>query len=709
MASDPDQTDLRQIRNIGIIAHIDAGKTTTTERILYYTGEIHRMGDVDKGNTTTDYLEEERERGITIVAAAITCRWKDAHEQPITINIIDTPGHVDFTAEVERSLRVLDGAVVIFSAVEGVEAQSETVWRQAAKYHVPRLCFINKMDRIGAEFERVYKEIEERLLESHPIPIQVPIGAGPEGTMGEFQGLIDLVAMKALHFQTEDLGSTFTVDEIPDELRLDAEAWRETMLNSLSAFDETFAEEYMAHLDGAELSAAMIHAALRRATLTGRAQPVLCGSSFKYVGVQQLLDAVAAYLPSPLDRPPIVGHHPKKGTELARKPSPDAPFSSLVFKITNDAHGDLSFVRIYSGSLKAGTRVYNPGKDKKENSSRLYHIRADDREQINVAGTGDIVGIVGLKDSVTGDTLCEAAHPILLERIDFPETVISMSIEPVSSADKGKLADTLNALAREDPTFTFKVNEETGQTLISGMGELHLEILKNRMTRDYNLKVHVGRPRVSYRETIKKAVRRVEGTCIRQTGGSGLYARITIDLEPEIQPKGAPVLHFVNKLKGGVIPSEFIPAIEAGLREEAKSGGRTGYPLVDLKVTLTDGAYHDVDSSDLAYRFAASDALRKAVEEAGPVLLEPIMRIEVVTPEDYLGNVTGDLSSRRALIDRTSTRGKLIVIDARAPLEKMFGYSTAVRSLSQGRASYTMEPLEYAPAPESMLEALTGM
>ncbi|MGC1722280.1 MAG: elongation factor G [Isosphaeraceae bacterium] len=707
MASDPDQMDLRQIRNIGIIAHIDAGKTTTTERILYYTGEIHRMGDVDKGNTTTDYLEEERERGITIVAAAITCRWKDAHGQPITINIIDTPGHVDFTAEVERSLRVLDGAVVIFSAVEGVEAQSETVWRQAAKYHVPRLCFINKMDRIGAEFERVYKEIEERLLESHPIPIQVPIGAGPEGTMGEFQGLIDLVAMKALHFQTEDLGSTFTVDEIPDELRLDAEAWRETMLNSLSAFDETFAEEYMAHLDGAELSEAMIHAALRRATLTGRAQPVLCGSSFKYVGVQQLLDAVAAHLPSPLDRPPIVGHHPKKGTELARKPSPAEPFSSLVFKITNDAHGDLSFVRIYSGSLKAGTRVYNPGKDKKENSSRLYHIRADDREQINVAGTGDIVGIVGLKDSVTGDTLCDAAHPILLERIEFPETVISMSIEPVSSADKGKLADTLNALAREDPTFTFKVNEETGQTLISGMGELHLEILKNRMTRDYNLKVHVGRPRVSYRETIKKAVRRVEGACIRQTGGSGLYARITIDLEPEAQPKGAPVLHFVNKLKGGAIPSEFIPAIEAGLREEAKSGGRTGYPLVDLKVTLTDGAYHDVDSSDLAYRFAASDALRKAVEEAGPVLLEPIMRIEVVTPEDYLGNVTGDLSSRRALIDRTSTRGKLIVIDARAPLEKMFGYSTAVRSLSQGRAGYTMEPLEYAPAPESMLEALT--
>ncbi len=704
-SSDP--APLQAIRNIGIIAHIDAGKTTTTERILYYTGEIHRMGDVDKGSTTTDYLEEERERGITIVAAAITCHWKDAAGRPITINIIDTPGHVDFTAEVERSLRVLDGAVVIFSAVEGVEAQSETVWRQATKYHVPRICFINKMDRIGAEFERVYDEIAERL-ESHPIPVQIPIGAGPEGTMGEFKGLIDLIRMKALYYKTEDLGSTITEAEIPDDLRPDAELWREKMLNALSDFDETFTEVYMAHLEGADLSVEDIVAALRRATLTGRAQPVLCGSSFKYVGVQRLLDAVAAYLPSPLDRPPVVGHHPKKGTELTRKPSPDEPFAGLVFKITNDQHGDLSFVRIYSGELKAGSRVYNPGKDKKENCSRLYHIRADEREKIDEASTGDIVGVVGLKDSVTGDTLCDASHPILLERIEFPETVISMSIEPVSSADKGKLADTLAALAREDPTFSYKVNEETGQTLISGMGELHLEILKNRMIRDYNLKVHVGRPRVSYRETIKHAVKRVQGTCIRQTGGSGLYAKVTIDLEPETQPKGAPVLSFVNKLKGGVIPSEFLPAIEAGLREEAKSGGRTGFPLVDLKVTLVDGDTHDVDSNELAFRFAASDALRKAVHEAGSVLLEPIMKLEVVTPEDYLGNITADLSSRRALIDKTFTRGKLMVIEARAPLEKMFGYSTAVRSLSQGRASYSMEPLEYAAAPDSLLESLAG-
>ena len=706
--SDPAQSDLRSIRNIGIIAHIDAGKTTTTERILYYTGEIHRMGDVDKGSTTTDYLEEERERGITIVAAAITCHWKDRAGQPITINIIDTPGHVDFTAEVERSLRVLDGAVVIFSAVEGVEAQSETVWRQATKYHVPRICFVNKMDRIGAEFERVYEEITERL-ESHPIPLQIPIGAGPEGTMGEFKGLIDLIAMKALYYTTEDLGSTITEAEIPAELRPTAELWREKMLDALAAEDDVFTEAFMAHLDGAELPEGAIHDAIRRATLTGRKQPVLCGSSFKYVGVQRLLDAVAAYLPSPLDRPPVVGHHPKKGTEIARKPSPAEPFSALVFKITYDAHGDLSFVRVYSGNLKAGSRVYNPGKDKKENCSRLYHIRADDREKVDVAHAGDIVGVVGLKDAGTGDTLCDAAHPILLERIEFPETVISMSIEPVSSSDKGKLAETLASLAREDPTFTYKVNEETGQTLISGMGELHLEILKNRMIRDYKLKVHVGRPRVSYRETVKTAVKRVQGTCIRQTGGSGLYAKVTIDLIPETQPKGAAPVHFVNRLKGGTIPTEYYAAIEAGLREEAKSGGKTGYPLVDLKIALVDGDYHDVDSSDIAFRFAASDALRKAVHEAGSVLLEPIMKLEVVTPEDYLGNVTADLSARRALIDRTFTRGKLMVVDARAPLEKMFGYSTAVRSLSQGRASYSMEPLEYAAAPDSMLESLIGM
>ena len=699
---DPDP--LRSLRNIGIIAHIDAGKTTTTERILYYTGEIHRMGDVDKGSTTTDYLPEERERGITIVAAAITCKWRET-----TINIIDTPGHVDFTAEVERSLRVLDGAVVVFSAVEGVEAQSETVWRQATKYAVPRLCFINKMDRIGAEFERVFHEIADRL-ESHPIPIFLPIGAGPEGSMGEFEGLIDLIAMKAQYYESADLGSTITDAEIPEDLLVEAQLWRERMLDALSGFDEQFGNEYLAHLEGAELTEGMIQAGLRRATLTGMAQPVLCGSSFKYVGVQRLLDAVELYLPSPLDKPPIVGHHPKKGMEIVRHPDPKEPFCGLVFKITNDAHGDLAFVRIYSGVLKAGgSRPLNPGKDKKENCSRLYHIRADDREKVDEASAGDIVGVVGLKDSVTGDTLCDPSHPILLEKIEFPETVISMSIEPTSSGDKGKLYDTLNALGREDPTFSFKFNEETGQTIISGMGELHLEILKNRMTRDYNLKVHVGRPRVSYRETIKKAVKKVQGTCIRQTGGTGMFAKVSIDLEPEAQPKGAPVLRFVNSLKGGVIPTEYLSSVEAGIREAAKSGGKTGFPMVDLKVTLVDGQAHDVDSNELAFRMAASDALEKAIQEAGPVLLEPIMKLEVVTPEDYFGNLMADLNARRAEVTNTYDRGRLKVIEARAPLEKMFGYSTAIRSISQGRASYSMEPLEYAAAPESMLEILVGM
>lgn len=706
---DPDDpSPLEQIRNIGIIAHIDAGKTTTTERILYYTGEIHRMGDVDKGNTTTDYLEEERERGITIVAAAITCHWKDRAGRPIIINIIDTPGHVDFTAEVERSLRVLDGAVVVFSAVEGVEAQSETVWRQAAKYSVPRICFINKMDRIGAEFARVFDEIGERLPESRPIPILIPIGAGPEGSMHEFRGLIDLIAMKALYYKTEDLGSTITDGTLEGELKAEAEMWRERLLNALSDADETFAEQYFAHLDGAELTEDMLHAALRRVTLTGKSQPVLCGSSFKYVGVQRLLDAVSNYLPCPLDKPPVVGHHPKKGTEITRKPSPSEPLCALVFKITNDAHGDLSFVRVYSGTLKAGTRVYNPGRDKKEICSRLYHIRADEREQISEAHTGDIVGVVGLKESVTGDTLCDASQPILLERIEFPETVISMSIEPVSSADKGKLAQTLSALAREDPTFHYKVNEETGQTIISGMGELHLEILKNRMIRDYRLKVHVGKPRVSYRETIKSPVRGVIGQCIRQTGGTGLFAKVKLDVEPEVQPKGQATVRFVDACKGGAIPREFISAVEQSVREAAKSGGQTGYPLVDLKVTLVDGQAHDVESNELAFRFAAADAFDKAVREAGPILLEPVMKLEVVTPEEYLGDVMSDLLARRCDITNTFERGKLRVIEAKAPLESMFGYSTAVRSLSQGRASYSMEPLEYAAAPESKLQQMLG-
>ena len=706
MDADASTSPLKQVRNIGIIAHIDAGKTTTTERILYYTGEIHRMGDVDKGTTTTDYLDEERERGITIVAAAITCHWKDRGEAPITINIIDTPGHVDFTAEVERSLRVLDGAVVVFSAVEGVEAQSETVWRQAAKYRVPRICFINKMDRIGAEFERVFDEIASRLPDAHPIPLQIPIGAGPEGSMGHFQGLIDLVTMQALYYQTEDLGSTITEAEIPDDLLPIAEVWRERLLDALSGFDDAFAEQYMLSLEGGALTETMIRDALRRATLTGGAQPVLCGSSFKYVGVQRLLDAVSDFLPCPLDRPPVVGHHPKKDEELTRPPDPKAPFCGLVFKITGDAHGDLAFVRVYSGVLKSGSRPLNPGREKKENCSRLYHIRADSREQVDAAAAGDIVGVVGLKESVTGDTLCDAAQPILLERIEFPETVISMAIEPISSADKGKLAETLASLAREDPTFSYKVNEETGQTLIAGMGELHLEILKNRMVRDYKLGVHVGKPRVSYRETIKKPVKKVLGSCIRQTGGTGLYAKVYLDVEPETQPKGGAPVKFLNKVKASTIPAEYFPVVEQAVREAARSGGRTGYPLVDLKVTFVDAQAHDVDSNELAFRFAAAEALDNAVKLAGPTVLEPVMKLEVVTPSDYLGDLMADLMARRSEITNTFDRGPLRVIEARAPLSEMFGYSTAVRSLSQGRASYSMEPLEYAPAPDSLLAAL---
>ena len=695
-------TALMGTRNIGIIAHIDAGKTTTTERILFYTHTIHKMGDVDRGSTTTDYLPEERERGITIIAAAITCKWKD-----YTVNIIDTPGHVDFTAEVERSLRVLDGAVVVFSAVEGVEAQSETVWRQATKYSVPRICFINKMDRIGADYERVFDEIQERL-ESNPVPVVMPIGAGPEGSMGQFRGLIDLIRMKAFYSKFEDMGDNVEEAAIPEEMQAEAELWRERLLNSLSEVDEEFTEAYMAHLEGTELTEEMVHSALRRAMVAAKIQPVLCGSSFKYVGVQRLLDGVLQYLPSPSEKPPVVGIHPKKGTDITRKPSVQEPFCGLVFKITSDQHGDLSFVRIYSGTLSSGDRPLNTARDKKEVCSRLYHIAADERIKIDEATAGDIVGVVGLKEARTGDTLCEASHPILLEKIEFPETVMSMSIEPVNSADKGKLADTLASLAREDPTFLYKVNEETGQTIISGMGELHLEILKNRMIRDFTMKVHVGRPRVSYRETIKKSVKRITGVCQRVSGNQELFAKVTIDIEPEAQPKGAPVVKFVNKCKAGDVPTEFVPVIEQTLREEAKSGGKTGYPLVDLKVTLVDGSYDDDASNDVAFRFAAADAMQKALEEAGAVLLEPIMKLEVVTPDESLGNITGDLTSRRAIITGTSQRGRLQVIEAEAPLEKMFGYSTAVRSLSQGRASYSMEPLHYAAAPDSMLEAILG-
>ena len=698
------------MRNIGIIAHIDAGKTTTTERVLYYTGEIHRMGDVDKGNTTTDYLEEERERGITIVAAAITCHWKDAEGQPITINIIDTPGHVDFTAEVERSLRVLDGAVVVFSAVEGVEAQSETVWRQAAKYRVPRICFINKMDRIGAEFERVYQEIEERLLESHPIPVQIPIGAGPEGTMGEFQGLIDLIAMKALFYKTEDLGSTITETEIPESVRAEAELWREKMLNALSDKDETFTEAYMAHLEGAELPTDQIVAALRRATLTGQVHPVLCGSSLRYVGVQRLLDAVAAYLPSPLDKPPVVGHHPKKGTEMTRKPSPDEPFCGLVFKITNDAHGDLSFVRIYSGRLKSGTRVYNPGKDKKEVCSRLYHIRADDREQIQEAIAGDIVGIVGLKDSVTGDTLCDAAAPDPAgadrvprdghQHVDRagqlgrqgeaggdPERARARGPDLLLPGQRGDRPDPdlgHGRAAHGDPQEPDDPRLPAEGARGPAAGQLSRDDQEGGEARRGDLHPPDGR---------------LGAVCQgHDRPGAG---------DPAQGGAGAPLR---QQAQGRRDPGR----VPAGDRGRPARGGQVRRPD-RLSARRPEGhagrRRRPTTSTPTTWRSASPPRTpcARPSRRPAPCCWSRSCSVEIVTPEDYLGSITADLSSRRALIDHTSTRGKLMVIDARAPLEQMFGYSTAVRSLSQGRAGYTMEPLEYAAAPDSLLEAIAGM
>jgi elongation factor G len=680
--------DLNRIRNIGIIAHIDAGKTTVTERILYYTGSSHRMGDVDQGTTKTDYLEEEQERGITITAACISCRWKDW-----VINLIDTPGHVDFTAEVERSLRVLDGGVVVFSAVEGVEAQSETVWRQADKYRVPRVCFINKMDRVGADFERTFNEIQDRL-GARVIAVQIPIGSH-----SSFEGIIDLVKMKAYYFSAEDMGTTVVEQEVPEALRPEADLWRERLVESVAEFDEAIMESY---LDGREVSEDSLRHALREGTLYHSATPVLCGAALKNIGVQRLLDAVGSYLPSPLDVPPVEGIHPKNGETVVRKPDPKASFCGLVFKIQADKHGSLYFVRVYSGTLTPNTRVLNTRANRKEIVSRLWHMHADSREKLDQVEAGDIVGVVGLKDSVTGDTICDPRHPIILEQIQFPQTVISMSIEPESSADRAKLGETLATLTREDPTFEWKVNEETGQTIISGMGELHLDVLKNRMLRDFRLNVRVHQPRVSYRETLRRAVR-VKGQCVKQTGGSGQFGKVEMDFEPH---HGETPVTFESKIKGGVIPTEYIPSVERGIRAAARNGGQAGYPLIDIKCTLLDGAFHEVDSSDLAFEVAGADAVRNAVAAAKTVLLEPIMSLEVSVPEDYFGDVIGDLNSRRAEITSTSLVGKNRVIEAEVPLANLFGYATALRSVTQGRASYSMEPLRYAPAPDEVLAAM---
>jgi len=678
------------IRNIGIIAHIDAGKTTTTERILYYTGASYRMGNVDDGTTQTDFDPEEAQRGITIYSAAVTCEWNDR-----TINIIDTPGHVDFTAEVERSLRVLDGAVTIFSAVEGVEAQSETVWRQADRYGVPRICFINKMDRIGADFERVLEAMRNRL-KANPLPIQIPIGQGPATNDDGFRGLVDLLTMKAVYWDEESRGSEFRTDEIPAELADDAELMRSELLDRLSDIDEEVME---AHMEERDVPHEAIIRALRAGTIEAKFQPVLCGSSLDYIGVQPLLNAVTDLLPSPLDCPPVVGIDPSPkadGKEVTRKCSTDDPVCALVFKIQSDNHGDLYFARVYSGILKSNSRLTNPRTKKKELITQLWHIQSDSREKVEQVEAGDICGVVGPKDTATGDTLCDPQKPIVLEQIRFPETVISMAIEPDSSADRKKLAEVLDRLQRQDPTFTAKTDPETGQTIISGMGELHLEVIRHRMERDFNLKVRVHKPRVSLREKLVGELT-VNADFNVTTPANTLH--FGLDLKVEEFNEGDSAVTVSHKLKPNTLPAPMLQVLLEALDGEANGGGKFGYPLMNMRLTVIKADYREEESTDTAIRSAAAQAFNKVLQEGKIVTMEPIMALEVVTPEEFLGNIQSDLNSRRALIVDSDRRSDLCVLKAEVPLIEMFGYSTEVRSLSQGRASYSMEPCRYAEAP----------
>ena len=686
---------IENIRNIGIIAHIDAGKTTTTERILYYTGASHRMGNVDEGTTVTDFDPEEAKRGITIYSAAITCYWNDT-----VINLIDTPGHVDFTAEVERSLRVLDGGVVIFSAVEGVEAQSETVWRQADRYHVPRLCFINKLDRIGADFERTFRQIAKRL-HAQPVALQIPIGAGPANQPDAFEGIIDLIERKAIFFTAESQGVERRIVEIPQAHREQAESWRRKLLESLAMLDDDLLASYMEHDDAPNET---IHAALRASTIHGQIQPVLCGSALNFVGVQPLLDAISRYLPDPREqRATVEGLHPKKGTPETRKTLPNEPFCGLVFKIQADQHGDLCFVRVYSGTLKSRSRVLNPRTGTKELVSQLWRVQAGAREKLETDSVqaGDIVGVIGPKDVVTGDTLCDQHKPIVLESIVFPETVISMAVEPETTAERKKLEETLKRLERQDPTFRARVSEETGQTIISGMGELHLEVLRDRLLRDFGLKVRVHKPRVSYRETVRRPSRG-KGEFHRQVGDHYEQAVIELTIEPFTSENP-----FTVHIPHDVHP-EAKSLIAAAIHDVAEGGGVVGFPLMNVRFNV-QSAKHDQPPSELALRVAAAEAVRNALHEENIALLEPIMKLEVVTPEEFLGNIQGDLNSRRAVIVHSELRGGSSVLEAEAPLSRMFGYSTQVRSLSQGRASYSMEPLKYDEAPPEVLREMMGL
>jgi len=691
------KTPIERYRNIGIMAHIDAGKTTTTERILFYTGISHKIGEVHDGAATMDWMEQEQERGITITSAATTCFWRGMDQQfdEHRINIIDTPGHVDFTIEVERSLRVLDGACAVFCAVGGVEPQSETVWRQANKYHVPRMAFVNKMDRAGANFLRVIKQIKERL-GSTPVPIQLPIGAEDE-----FKGVVDLIRMKAIYWNEADKGATYEAKDIPEDLRSLCQEWREKMVESAAEATEELMEKY---LETSDLSAEDIKKGLRKRTLANEIVPALCGSAFKNKGVQAMLDAVIEFMPNPTDVADIRGHlDDKDETEISVKSSDDEPFAALAFKIATDPFvGTLTFFRVYSGILKSGDAVYNPVKSKKERIGRILQMHANHREEIKEVRAGDIAAAVGLKDVTTGETLCDPNRIVTLERMDFPDPVISVAIEPRTKTDQEKMGIALSKLAQEDPSFRVHTDEESGQTIISGMGELHLEIIVDRMKREFKVEANVGAPQVAYREAITRTVQ-AEGKYVKQTGGRGKYGHVWIRIEP-VEPGSG--FEFVNEVVGGTVPREYVGAVENGIKDQMKNGVLAGYPIEDARVALYDGSYHDVDSDEVSFRMAGSMAFKKGALEAGPVLLEPMMKVEVVTPEDYMGDVMGDLNRRRGIVQgmEDTVTGK--AIRAEVPLGEMFGYATDLRSMSQGRASYSMEFCKYAQAPNNVADAI---
>ncbi|HHT63492.1 MAG: elongation factor G [Bacillota bacterium] len=682
------EISLEKTRNIGIMAHIDAGKTTTTERILFYTGRVHRIGEVHDGAATMDWMVQEQERGITITSAATTCHWK-GHR----INIIDTPGHVDFTVEVERSLRVLDGAIAVFCSVGGVEPQSETVWRQADRYGVPRIAYINKMDRVGADFFRGVDMIRDRL-GANPVPVQLPIGAEDK-----FEGIVDLITQKAFLY-TDDLGSQEYEIEIPEGLKALAAEYREKMIEALADTDEALLEKY---LEGAEITENEIKKALREATVQVKIIPVLCGSSFKNKGVQHLLDAVVDYLPSPADVPAIRGVDPDTEAEVVRHSCDSEPFSALAFKIMTDPYvGKLTFVRIYSGIIKSGSYIYNSTKGKKERVGRLLQMHANHREEIQEAYAGDILAVVGFKDTSTGDTICDEAHPVLLESMDFPEPVIDVAIEPKTTADQEKMSLALQKLSEEDPTFRVKGDPETGQTIISGMGELHLEIIVDRLLREFRVDANVGKPQVAYRETIRSTVKAV-GKFVRQTGGHGQYGHCVVEFSP-LEPGS--MFQFESKIVGGVIPKEYIPAVESGIREAMENGILAGYPVVDVKATLVDGSYHEVDSSEMAFKIAGSLAFKEGARKATPVLLEPIFKLEVTVPDEYLGEVIGDLNSRRGRVEGMEPRNGVQVIRGYVPLSEMFGYATDLRSKTQGRGVYVMQFARYEEVPKNIAETI---